>query len=261
MLLEHGLLGVGSFAIGLVVGSTSLGGFLLVPLMLMQAGMTLSTSVLISLLSFVPSGMVNTYQYACRKCVDVKLFALLLVSSLPGSYLGVYWSHAVSATASRRLLGCFLLVTGAFLCLRLLGEIKRRGDGAATSERVQLAGKPGRILLFVALGVMAGLSSTLAGVGGAVVFVPVVIALGMTPAIAVGTGILTSTGIAAFGVLGHLLHLGSLPILVTILVVISFSAGTIIGSMKSEKWSKIKLNALVTLICLATGIGFIVNNL
>ncbi len=245
---------VGSLVIGFMVGATSLSGFLVVPLLLLYPGVLPSESIAIALISFIPSGLIGAWIYYRRNQIHWRMFVTLTVSGLPGLYLGLRWSYTVSERTAQHILGGFLLAIGLLLLYQLYEAraVKRRNREYPTPVQ------PKFLCLEMTLGFVAGVSSTLAGVGGALIFVPVVVALGLAPGVAVGTGIVTSTALALLGMTGHLFNLGSIHYGLTAIVVIAVFLGTWIGSKVAHDIPRSWVMALIILLCILSGSNFFI---
>ncbi|MCC2683320.1 MAG: hypothetical protein K0R75_219 [Paenibacillaceae bacterium] len=254
--------GLGSLIIGYLVGSTSLGGFLLVPLMLIGAGVEYVQAVSIALLAMIPGGIVAAVEYVRQRRFSWRLSLHLLMASLPGLYIGLYLSQTISSLTAQRFFGVFLLIVTGLLIRPLLScrrESKRALSIALmmTGDRDTSARKVLRVLLITALGLLAGAASTLAGVGGAIIFIPVLLALGMEPGKAVGTGIVTSAFIVVFGSAGHLLNLNVLPVLISSVVTAGFLIGAVFGAKTSTYFPDALLKWFIVVLCCLSAIYFL----
>lgn len=245
------LIVLGSLIIGFIVGATSLGGFLLVPLLVLYSSVSPPESIVIALLSFIPSGFIGAWIYYRRNLIHWRMLVTLTLSNLPGLYLGLKWSYTISERMAQQILGGFLF----FISLLLLYQVYRMRNNKRNNREYPSKIQPKLLCLEIMLGFIAGISSTLAGVGGALIFVPVVVALGLAPGVAVGTGIATSTGLALFGATGHLFNLGSLHYGLAAIVVIAVSLGTFVGSKIAHHVPRLWMMIIIILLCIAAGLN------
>ena len=101
------------------------------------------------------------------------------VGGLVGAAIGAQIMKGLSARALALIFGLVLLLTGLRMAI----------GGDADFALLALAG-PGRVAVEVAIGVLAGLASGLAGIGGGVLMVPaMVLLLGLSPHTAEGTSL------------------------------------------------------------------------
>lgn len=252
--MELLLAALGCLAIGYFVGVTSLGGFLAAPLLLLVADVSYVQAVLITLLTAIPGGLLASVEYGRRRQLDWRLTALLSVSSLPGLAVGLWLSHTVSAAVSQRVLGVFLLAATLLLLLKLL--LARQAPGGPMKVRPAGGSRFGRFAFDAALGLLAGIASAMAGVGGALIFAPVLLYRGMEPGKAAGTGVMASACIAVCGTAGHLLHMPFLPPALSIAAVGAASVGMVLGARTAVRVSGAVVGYCITGLCFAAGLYF-----
>jgi uncharacterized membrane protein YfcA len=205
----------------------------------------------------IPGGFMAAVEYRRRKQVDWRLTRIILVTSLPGLYVGLLLSHTISVSMSKLVLGVFLLAV-TFLLLRPF--LKRAKVALEHSHPCGAAGSA-NVVILTGLGLLAGVTSTLTGVGGALVLIPVMVALGMEPVKAVGTGILTSACIALFGAAGHLLNLSTVPLALACVAVALSSAGTWLGARMSSRFNGTSVKLLIICLCFASGVYFVLGGM
>ncbi len=175
--MEHALLPLAGFLIGIVAAMTGVGGgIFIVPLLTIAYGFVPQHAVGTSLGSIVFTALAATYSYARQKRIFYRLGLLMAAATVPGAYLGAY----AATIASPRLLG---LVFGGLLFLMALrmifNDLRQFGETAAVSLSQPLKSDAGHIRSFLtltwvlALGFLAGFSSGFLGIGGGVLAVPV----------------------------------------------------------------------------------------
>jgi uncharacterized membrane protein YfcA len=246
--------GLGSAVIGFFVGSTSLGGFLLVPLLLIGTGVAYVQAVSIALLAMLPGGILAAIVYVRQRRYSWQLSLHLLAAGLPGLYLGLYLSQTISSSASQRIFGVFLLVVTGLLVRSLLTDARKRELKRTSTNTLSY------FLVITALGLLAGVASTLAGVGGAIIFIPALLALGMDPEKAVGTGIVASVFIAGIGAIGHWVGLSDPPLLISVVVTAGFLIGALLGAKTSALFPEAVLKWLITVLCCASAVYFLLKS-
>src|SRR6516225_2793797 len=83
-------LGVAGIVIGVAIGSTGIGGVLLVPFLIYALGMRAPLAVALALFSFLWSGLVAAGLYARHGSIAWREAAWLSLAALPGAYLGAH---------------------------------------------------------------------------------------------------------------------------------------------------------------------------
>lgn len=175
--MEHALLPVAGFLIGVVASMTGIGGGLfIVPLLTIGYGFIPQHAVGTSLGSIIFTALAATYCYARQKRIFYRFGLLMAVTTVPGAYLGAY----ATTIASPRLLGLVFGVFLFFMALRMISnDLGRSAETAAASLSRPLKSDTDYIGSFLTLawvlglGFLAGFSSGFLGVGGGVLAVPV----------------------------------------------------------------------------------------
>ena len=314
---------IGSVGIGVMVGATSIGGFLLVPLLMIALDLPIAEAVTTALLVFVLSGVVGVYLY--RRRMDARLAVGLALAALPGIWAGLRLSRWMSEQAAEVSLSCLLIALAAYVGRSSVGKRSEgrrsvggrsvgsrfegetpavaHGSAPATAPAPVQAGVPpdqrpdrlpsrlpdrvpdqhpdqslprataqaaasaapgggepaawrtprGRAALVVA-SVAAGAATNLAGVGGALVLVPVMVSLGMVPAVAVGTGMLYSWVMSFLASAGRLADSPVSPALVA-LILVSYAAGLFLGEAVVRRQSGPGMRRLIVVLCLVSSVA------
>lgn len=175
--MEHALLPVAGFLIGIVASMSGVGGgIFIVPLLAIGYGFIPQHAVGTSLGSIIFTALAATYSYARQKRIFYRLGLLMAVATVPGAYLGAY----VTTIASPRLLGLVFGVFLFFMALRMIfNDLGRSANTVADSLSRPLKSDADYIGSFLtltwvlALGFLAGFGSGFLGIGGGVLAVPV----------------------------------------------------------------------------------------
>jgi uncharacterized protein len=166
--------GLVGLLLGVAIGSTSIGGVLLVPFLIYAVGLPIHVAIAVALWSYLWSGLVAVLLYARRGSISWIMAAWLCLAALPGAYVGAKTATVVSATVLQGLIAAVLVTAGIH----------------ATFERHTAARNPnvlGRGVLLV-LGGLTGFASALVGGGGAFILVPLLVVLEQPVLLAVGLG-------------------------------------------------------------------------
>ncbi|HYM02995.1 MAG TPA: sulfite exporter TauE/SafE family protein [Stellaceae bacterium] len=184
------LIAAASTAIGVAIGSTGIGGVLLVPALTFGAGLPVRTAIAIALWSYLWSGLVAVTLYARRGSIQRVPTLWISIGALPGALLGAKATALVPSYALSALIACLLIGAGA--------NALRPGARETPSPRAL-----GRTV-FLALGALTGFGGALLGAGGAVILVPVLIALDQPVLAAIGLGQAVQLPVAGIATLVNL---------------------------------------------------------
>lgn len=175
--LLSGLLGVG-------------GGVILVPLLALWIGYAQKTSQATSLVAIFFSSIAGAVSYAVGGDVLLIPAAIVAVGGILGTFIGSWLLHRMSESQVRLLFVGIMLIAAVRLIM-----------GSESSVGVEdLTLNAGLIAGFVATGLAMGTLSSLIGIGGGVVVVPMLVfAFGFSSHIAQGTSLLVMIPTAAAG--------------------------------------------------------------
>lgn len=199
----------------MLASMVGLGGGLIIVPALVLLGLPPPVAASSSLVATLANAAGSTAVYARQKRIDYPLALRLGLMAAPGSVLGA----AVSAHIQP---GVFGILLAAALVVASVYILARPGIGG---RRVQAGG--GVLALSAAASLFAGMISAFFGVGGGVVFVPlmvVVLGMGMTraaPTSMLALLVTSVAGVVAHGLMGH-------P---DVLLAALLSAGALCGGM------------------------------
>jgi uncharacterized membrane protein YfcA len=248
------LLAGGGALIGFLLSVLGAGGsILLLPLLVSGAALPTKEAVPLSLLVVMLLALGNLGPYLRRRQFAPRPALQLGVPALAGSWIGGSWVKAgyVPETVQLAVFAAAALVASWLLSqVRVspaseaapLPVVPPTGQGAANliSQLLLLSGR--RVLIFLpAQGLMVGLLTGLAGVGGGFAIVPALVLLaGLPMALASGTSLLliAVNALVAFAALGHW-PASSLPLLLPL--VIGGAIGALVGQRLAPRLSDRKL--------------------
>ncbi len=206
------------FAAGMIGSVLGIGGGVLMTPLLIALGYDITVAVPASLLAIVGTSVGGLYVYEKEGLVDYRLGTLLLSATVLGSIIGVM----IAAQGYKQVMRLVLAVTLVYTGIAML-----RKSGGAQSPRGEAGGGPRRLAAGWAASLVAGAVSSLAGVGGGVLVVPIINRIVGAPikrATATSKMMLGAT--AATGALGYLLLDYMEPCLGLLLL-----AGTLTGGL------------------------------
>lgn len=224
------LLGVAIGAFGTLIGAG--GGFLLVPILaLLYPGEPPELIASISLAVVFFNALSGSISYARMKRIDYRAGLAFSAASIPGAILGARTTAAIERTTFDLLLGIMLLV-GSIAMLILGSHISP--DAAAHAAPAPAS--PKRLALGVAISFVVGYVSTLLGIGGGIIHVPLLVfAIGFPVHVATATShfVLALTALA-----GTSQHIAAGIFQHGIRRTIAISAGALVGAPLGARLSR-----------------------
>jgi uncharacterized protein len=222
--------------VGVLLGISSIGGFLLPLIFVGFLGLPLRDSLALSFLSFAVAGVIGAYYYWKSGNMDVKLATFLSIGSIPGALIGVKLNVLIPDDTAKLLLYLFVLVSGLSLFLK---SKKRDKKDSVGPEKSKLLDSKASILV---IGLISAAICSLTGAGGPILLVPLLSNLGISIRVAVGVCLLNSVVIAIPSVFGYFQYsnIENLGLLLAASVI-----GQVIGTLTGSFFSnKVQLNHL-----------------
>ena len=244
MLEELWLIPLG-FVAGILGSIIGLGGGIIIVPVLTFVGFSPTLAVSNSLFAVFSNSVASTATYAKQKRIEISLGWKLGLIAVPGTILGAFISSDLSPTI---LFALVLLSSASYIFLKRKIEKKPLDTS--------------RILLVFSAGAsfFAGIISSLFGVGGGLIFVPLmVLALGISMKRAAPTSqfilmFASFSGLIVHSILGHPDYYQAL------LLSIGAFAGGIFGAKLSLDIKENKLKVLVTIVIVAAAIKLIIDS-
>ena len=230
------LLSAGGGLIGFLLSVLGAGGsILLLPLLVSGAGLSTREAVPLSLLVVMLLALGNLGPYLRRGQIAVFPAIILGMPALAGSWIGGSWVRAGYLSEPVEL-GVF-----AVAALGASWLLTRRSASNATPSRVPIGTRPGSILPLAIQGVLVGLLTGIAGVGGGFAIVPALVLLaGLPMQLACGTSLLliVVNALVALLALGHWPQ-QSLPLMLPLLL--GGAVGAAVGQRLAPRLSDRRL--------------------
>jgi uncharacterized protein len=194
----------------------------------------------------------STISYAKQKKICYKVGLKMAAAAIPGAIAGAFISNVIAIESFKIYFGLLLMLAGIYIAYSS-SFIKERQKGPKGNDRNSKLLRP----LFYSGAFSAGIISSLFGVGGGIVFVPLlVLVLGMTlttasPTSQIALLITSSVGTVTQVVLGHpdYLHAASLSL--------GAFVGAQIGAKISHKVRESLLRKLLSISLIAVALKFI----
>jgi uncharacterized protein len=253
------LLGAVVGAYGTLIGAG--GGFILVPvLLLLYPSASPAQVTAISLAAVFANAASGSLGYYRLRRVDYRTGFILAAATLPGAILGALVVDRIPRQAFDVAMGSALLLVAGFLFFRPSGlfTIGLRGRFVVTRHLVDAQGVSStyrfNLGLAAALSVAVGFVSSLLGIGGGIVHVPLLTSFFAFPAhVATATSHFVLMGMAAAATITHVLRGDYAGFAV---VTLSLAAGVTIGAQVGAALSQ-RVGGRTILRLLAIGLGLV----
>lgn len=242
-MLEH----VGFVALGLAAGvlgsMIGLGGGIIVVPALTILGVPPVTAASNSLFVALSNAAASTVSYSRQKRIDYALGLRISALSVPGTVFGAVLTTDSAPWAFKALFGALLVAAAAYIMLR------SRMEGEEGGARAIISSPRSMFALVTVASFFAGTISSFFGIGGGVVFVPLMVAamgIGMFRAAPTSQFALLFTalsGIAVHWVLGNPDVFYGAPLMAGVFV------GGLVGAKLSahmrERWLRLLASAVI----------------
>jgi hypothetical protein len=251
------------FAAGAVAGALGValglaGGVFLVPLLTLALGFPLKSAAAISLTTVIATSSAVAAGRAGQQLMNLRLGMLLEVATAAGSLLGGITAQLVSESALQRLFGIVAIFVSAVMVSRInrrnvildatvdVGRLGGRYHDPETGSLV--AYRVRRVPLALAASFVAGNVSSLLGIGGGIIKVPVLNAwCGVPLRVAAATSALMIGVTASGGAIIYYGH-GDLRPLLAAPAVIGVQLGSWAGIRLAERASARWLKLLMAVV-------------
>ena len=241
-----GAVGVAAGTLGSMLG---VGGGIIMGPVLVFLGLAPAQVAGTSLFAVTSTSVSSTVAYSRQKRIDYNIAIKLAAAAIPGAVLGGFISAGIPKPAFLLYFGILLMAVGAYIIFKssILKEMGRRNISMAQHAAV------------FAITFGAGIISSLFGVGGGTIFVPVMLLIHrMTMHTAAPTSQLTLMITSFAGLFTHI-ALGHIDYVYAI----ALSAGAVVGAQMGAKWSKsIKsqlLQRVLGVVLISVAIKFVID--
>lgn len=270
------LLGIGG-GVGFLSGLFGVGGgFLLTPLLIF-IGIPAPVAVASGANQVLGASVSGVIVHWRRGNVDVKMGVMLLIGALSGSWLGVWLFGLLRQIGQIDLVIslCYVVLLGTIGTLMLVEGLKtlfaaRKGmpsvQNRGPHRHTWMHGMPLKVrfyrshlyisaILPVAIGLIGGILSSIMGVGGGFLMVPLMIYLiGMRTAVVVGTSLFMVIFVTANVTFLQAQHYHTVDIVLTLLMLVGGVIGAQFGARVAPRIPADKLRVMLALMVLAVGV-------
>ena len=237
------------FAAGILGSIVGLGGGIIAVPAMTFAGFPPALAASNSLFAAFSNSVASTISYTRQKRVEFGIGIKLGLMCIPGTILGAFVSD-VMTPASFQILFAFVLITSAVYIF-----VKRAVDEKPYNRTALM------MVICAGASFFAGIISSLFGIGGGIIFVPLmVIGIGIPMRKAAPTSQLILMFASLSGLLVHS-ALGHPDYLQAFFLAIGAFAGGLLGARLSLEIKETKLKILVTLVLLAAAAKLIIDSI
>ncbi|MBM7867370.1 TSUP family transporter [Heliobacterium gestii] len=241
-------------ALGALVGVG--GGFIVVPVLLLGFAYSHTATVATSLSFIFINSLVSAYHYSRQKRVDFATAIPFAISTIPGALMGAYLVPYLSGRAFDVAFAIILIIVSLFMMFRPQGQsVDRTPDwlGKKVTRRFtdahgithQYRFSPG---FGVLISFFVGFLSSIFGIGGGIVHVPVMtLVMGFPPHIATATSMCILAVSTLAGTLPHLLQ-GDVQLGAAAALAIGAIGGAQIGTRLAPRVNSRRLMQLFAVI-------------
>ena len=245
---------------GFVIGSISSligigGGAFMVPLLALFYVPTTQLAVGTSLAVIIFNSLSSTLGYARRRVIDFRLGLTLMVTTIPGAWLGAYLTTFISSGGLSMAFGLLLISVGFIM---LTGQEPK---GLALKLRGQTASPAGDPVYpwptVTLVGLLAGLSMGFFGIGGGIIIVPaLLLLLGCEITTAVATSLFVMGPSALIGSMQHTLQ-GDIRWMYFLPLMLGIIGGAQLGVFSSSRIPQRRVRQLFGLVLLYSAANMI----
>ncbi len=249
---------VGMF--GTLIGAG--GGFILVPvLLLLYPDKSPETITSISLAVVFFNALSGSFAYSRMKRIDYKSGLIFAIATIPGSVLGAYTTSLIPRTIFDAVFGVLLIAASVFLMLKPKNNKAGKGDTPKyyIIRSITDAGGINHIFSYnpvsgIIISVLVGYVSSLLGIGGGIIHVPVLVHVLNFP-----VHIATATShfvLAVMSLSGTVVHIISGVLSKGALQAVALSIGVLFGAQLGARLST-RLHGIWIIRSLAAALGLV----
>jgi uncharacterized membrane protein YfcA len=225
---------------GWLGGACGIGGVLMVPALAAIEHVAPHKSIAASSVAFAVMGALAFLSFRHERRV-VFGHGVLMLSVAPGAAVGALLVHSIPAHQLMAGLGLLLITSG------MHGFIRPRQQEAPAPAP----------LVIGCIGIVVGLGSALTGTGGAVLLIPILLAMRQPLQPTIAASIAIQLPIGGSGVVGHLVA-GSIDVILAAQLSFFLVAGAIAGRWCADRVPVQLLRHAVTLLLIAVGAWILV---
>jgi uncharacterized membrane protein YfcA len=150
------------------------GGFLAVPFLMLAWGLDSDMAVLTSLTMILANSTSSSVTYLRSKMVDLKVFALLVIPTIPGLFLGWWLLGEMDDSLFKLVFSILMVIVMTYVLIRSRWGRKRESPIEGRKEN---GTGTGIRILSIPIAFLAGTASSAFGIGGGALLMPLQVGL------------------------------------------------------------------------------------
>jgi len=227
-----------NFIVGLLIGMTGVGGFILPLFYISVLKMEVKDSFALSFSAFLVSGVIGSLTYVRMKLLEYKLAIKVAVGAFIGGIIGVLISSFIPDNTIK----IFLYIIVFFAGVSTLINQNSKKESPLLQDN----------LFIITFSISVGIICSLAGAGGALIMVPVLIFLGYDVKKSVGIGIMSSVFVSLPAAIGYFIQSSDITLdVITIMHLAVHGLAVVIGARLSKivngRWLKLFIGFIAIL--------------
>src|ERR671920_1186276 len=159
------IVGLGAGTLGSIIG---IGGGIIITPVLTLMEFTPAHIASTSLIAVTSTSASSTIAYSRQKKIDYNTALKMVVFSIPGSIIGAFISNDISLEFFKLSFAILLMLTGIYMLFK--NSILKNSDNSNNKPKNSLS-----LLICYSGTFIAGIISSLFGVGGGIIFVPIMV--------------------------------------------------------------------------------------
>ena len=235
------LIGIIGLIVGVLIGSTGIGGVLLAPALDVFNNTRVHDAVPICMLAFVFSGLAGTAIYAKSRIIEWRSLIPLSIGAAPAAFAGAAAVPFIPATILKLTIAAMVIAAG----VQALSVPQNAGPHPCRFGDAAL----------VALGALVGFGSSLTGTGGPLILLPILLVAGSEVRQAVGIAQAIQIPIAVFATANNLVS-GSIDLGIAVPVTVAVVVGVYLGSGLARRSSARGFRTFIGLTLLGAGLFY-----
>ncbi len=233
-----------SSIVGFSIGMMGVGGIFLTPILILFTDLAISTAMGTALFTFIGTGLLGSYIYQQEGNINWNFVLYLAPGSILGAISGSNLNLALTEATLELILAVFLMLMAVIIFSKQSKKSIKIRDKKDFNK-----------LFYLAIGFITGLASGLFGVGGPVLMVPLLSALGWPILMAVGVSQVISVFSAISGSFNYIVN-GRINFTLAFIILAAELVGVFFGGKLAHKINKDYLIVILCFMLFSLGIYF-----
>ena len=196
------------------------------------------------MLSYMITGSVGALIYARQGTINWLMAKKVCLGALPGAYIGAFLLPFFPADILELLIATLILASGA-------NALIRKSVGPQPTKETE------KNTPLLAIGLVAGIGSSLTGTGGPLLLIPILIWCNVPLIVAIGLSQVIQIPISISATLGNLLY-GEVDIKLALVLALTMVGGTLMGAKLVHYIPVDSLKKLVSYLLIGVGLMMLV---